>query len=536
MGTGNTTVPSARDVAATLRPVVDFVPAFVIAWSALEPHRVGEVAALDVPGPWVLGRASSDLPQLPFVRQRPRASVITGALAGDSLSRRQIDIERASSALALKNVGGARMRVNGSDAISEAVVEGDVVELVGHYVFLVTTRPVTLGDAFDWPAFPFGEPDSLGIVGESPAAWKLRANLAFAAMTNAHVLVHGASGTGKEICAAAIHALSPRARRAFIARNAATFPPGLVDAELFGNAKNYPNAGMPERPGLVGAADGGTLFLDEIGEVPPEVQARLLRLLDSGEYHRLGETHARRANVRLVCATNRPLSALKHNLVPRLKVHIETPSLEARREDIPLLVRHLLLTNPAAAAFVREGPRREVDVAASLVVKLLRERYPTNIRELEQRLVRALRVSRFPPLRLEVRIPGIRVAETDDVPGEPAPENPGRAREAALERHARGGVARDQQARSDKVHRQIRPPRRTLDLSPLTSTSTGRDPVNARGDHVDAPRRSARERGRPCRRARSLAGRDSKHLRVPRSPFQSTLDPFPLAKIFFTDP
>ncbi len=393
----------------------------MIAWSVRDPHRVGEVALFEGLGPWVLGRAANDLAQVAFVRQRPHASVITGALAGDSLSRRQVEVERTTTGLALKNIGQARMRVNGSDTNSEVVHDGDVIELVGHYVFLAVTRPVTLGDQFDWPSYPFGEPDALGLVGESPAAWKLRADLAFGARAAAHVLVHGASGTGKEVCAAALHALSPRARRAFVARNAATFPPGLVDAELFGNAKNYPNAGMPEREGLVGAADGGTLFLDEIGEVPIEVQAHLLRLLDGGgEYHRLGETQTRRANVRLVCATNRNVQALKHDLLARLKVHIAAPPLEARREDIPLLVRHLVLlgakTNPAAAAFVRDGAH-EVDVAASLITALLRERYPTNVRELEQRLLRAMRSCASPPLRFEERAV-VRPANDDTELGE----------------------------------------------------------------------------------------------------------------------
>ena len=179
---------------------------------------------------------------------------------------------------------------------------------------------------------------------------------------------------------------------------------------------------MPEREGLVGAADGGTLFLDEIGEIPPEVQAHLLRFLDGrGEYHRLGETQTRRANVRLVCATNRAPGTLKHDLVPRLKVHIETPALEARREDIPLIVRHLLRSNAWGAPFVDA-------VAPSSIVKLLRERYATNVRELEQRLIRATRVSASPPLRLEEARAVIHVERTEDARAEAEVR-------AALEKH-----------------------------------------------------------------------------------------------------
>jgi two-component system nitrogen regulation response regulator GlnG/two-component system response regulator HydG len=404
MGFGNTTVPSANDVAATLRGVTESAPALVIVWSAKEPHRAGEIAIFDGKGPWALGRGSLDSAVAEFQRQRPRASVMTGALGDDTVSRKQIVIDREGEGLALHNVGQARMRAAGRETNDAIVHDGDLVELRGRYLFVVRARPVTLGDAFEWPAFSFGEPDAFGIVGESPAAWKLRAELAFGARSDAHVLVHGASGTGKELCAAAIHGLSSRARKAFIARNAATFPPGLIDAELFGNVKNYPNAGMPEREGLVGAVDKGTLFLDEIGEIAPELQAHLLRLLDArGEYHRLGETHARRADVRLVCATNRPVSALKHDLVPRLKVRVALPPLEHRREDIPLIARHLLRASPMGAPFVDA-------ISSALMETLVTGSYESNVRDLEHLLLRAMEFSRgTPPLRLPDKDGAVRV-------------------------------------------------------------------------------------------------------------------------------
>ena len=413
MGTGNTTVPSTNDVAATLRRGVESAPALVLVWSAREPHRAGEMAMFDGKPPWVLGRASPEHAVVEFQRQRPGASVMTGALTDEKVSRKQIAIARDGASLELRNTGQARMRVNDRETSEVVVSDGDVVELAGRYVFLVAMRPVSLGDAFDWPAFSFGEPDAFGIVGESPAAWKLRAELAFAARANAHVLVHGASGTGKELCAAAIHGLSPRARRAFIARNAATFPAGLIDAELFGNVRNYPNAGMPEREGLVGAADEGTLFLDEIGEIPPELQAHLLRLLDAGgEYHRLGESHARRADVRLVCATNRDLSAMKFDLVPRLKVRIAVPPLVHRREDIPLIARHLAPDAPSS----------------SLALRMMEESFPGNVRDVEELLLRAKRFSGSDPLRLPDEQP---VAQPKSSPG----EDEASTVRAALEKH-----------------------------------------------------------------------------------------------------
>src|SRR5262249_29131057 len=154
-----------------------------------------------------------------------------------------------------------------------SISPGDIVELRGHYVFLVTMRSATLATAHQHSTHAFGEADPQGILGESPGAWRLRDSLAFAAKATPHVLLLGESGTGKELAARSIHALSARSSKPFLARNAATMPAGLIDSELFGNVKNYPNPGMAERTGLIGEAHGGVLFLDEIAELPTEMQA-----------------------------------------------------------------------------------------------------------------------------------------------------------------------------------------------------------------------------------------------------------------------
>jgi DNA-binding NtrC family response regulator len=233
-------------------------------------------------------------------------------------------------------------------------------------------------------------------VGESPAVWNLRDQLAWIARADEHTLVLGGSGSGKELCARAIHARSTRASGPFVARNAATIPAGIVDAELFGNVKGYPNPGMPERPGLVGAADGGTLFLDEIGELPQALQANLLRVLDEGgEYHALGGSTARRSRFRLLGATNRDPGALKHDLAARLVLRVDVPGLDARRDDIPFLVRHLLQraadkSPEALRRFLPSTSGREPRIKASLVDHLLRATYATNIRELDALLWRAM--------------------------------------------------------------------------------------------------------------------------------------------------
>jgi len=233
----------------------------------------------------------------------------------------------------------------------------------------------------------FGEPDLHGIVGESPAAWRLRDRIAWAAASREHTLILGPSGSGKELAARAIHASSARARGPFIARNAATIPPSLFDAELFGNVKGYPGPGVPERPGLVGAAQGGTLFLDELGELPETSQSHLLRLLDEGgEYHPLGASSAKRSNLRVLGATNRDPACLKHDLAARLIGRLTVPGLDERRDDIPLLVRHLL----RRATESPESGSTEPAVGAGLIETLLHHPYTTHLRELHALLWKAL--------------------------------------------------------------------------------------------------------------------------------------------------
>src|SRR5262249_51707936 len=199
---------------------------------------------------------------------------------------------------------------------------GDTLELGRQMVFLCVRRPAWITGAPPAEEHSFGDADAHGIVGESPVIWQLRERIAFVGPRSGHALIHGESGTGKELVARALHACSLRTGRPLVARNAATIPEGLVDAELFGNVRNYPNAGMPGRPGLIGEADGGTLFLDELAELPVSLHAHLLRVLDGGEYTRLGEARPRRSDFRLIGATNRPESALKHDVLARLTFRI----------------------------------------------------------------------------------------------------------------------------------------------------------------------------------------------------------------------
>ncbi|MCU0657651.1 MAG: sigma 54-interacting transcriptional regulator [Polyangiaceae bacterium] len=377
-------------------------PALHIAWSLDEPGRIGECAVLP-PGSRVLGRGGErpedPAPRLLFARRRPGPSGPPSPLTARGVSRVQLLIEARGGSLQVENVGRAGLLLNGRPIRSGAARPGDTLSIEGQLVLLVDVAsplPGIQGRAA--PGFPPNTPDPHGIVGESELVWKLRDEIAFASRRSLHVLVLGPSGAGKELVARAIHALSPRASGPFVARSAATLPAGLMDAELFGNAKNYPHAGLAERPGLVGEAHGGTLFLDEIGELPQELQAHLLRLLDGGEYHRLGEGQARRADLRLVAATNRPPSELKHDLLARLTLRLSAPGLDERRSDIPALLRHLILRqqrrDPGLVEPILDPATGEPRIDPELIEALLRYPFTTHARELEAIALVALARSR----------------------------------------------------------------------------------------------------------------------------------------------
>jgi two-component system nitrogen regulation response regulator GlnG/two-component system response regulator HydG len=383
------------------------LPHLVIAWSADETERAGEVAPVE--GPTVLGRGAAPekdgIQRAAFFQERPTGFEPRPALESKRISRSQLELRpRGGDAIEVRRIGRASLSVNGEPASSAVLHAGDTLTLAGTLVLLVVSRPRRMPElrhlSRDAARFEFGRPDGFGLVGESPAAWALRDQIAFAASSSQHVLVDGESGTGKELVARAIHALSRRGKGPFVSRNAATFPEGLIDAELFGTAKDYPNAGMPRRTGLIGDADGGTLFLDEIGELPAAMQSHLLRVLDhGGEYQRLGESAVQRSDLRLVAATNRDLAELKHDLAARLKARITVPGLANRLEDVPLLIRHvaerLLSEHSRLSRRFRGGSagRGAVAVEPALVEALCRHRYVQHLRELERLLLLAFESS-----------------------------------------------------------------------------------------------------------------------------------------------
>ena len=227
------------------------------------------------------------------------------------------------------------------------------------------------------------------IFGASPGMVRLETWVGNAAAADVPVLVLGESGTGKEVIARTLHARSDRRAGPFIKVNCPAIPGGLLESEMFGYEQGAFTGAVESRRGLVEAADGGTLFLDEIGDLNLGLQAKLLHLLQDGAYMRIGGQQEIRANVRVVCATNRQLrdqvesGGFRRDLFYRINViTIETPPLRERREDIPTLVEHFLKCNQL------EFGTGERDISPQLMQLLVQHDWPGNIRELENLIKR----------------------------------------------------------------------------------------------------------------------------------------------------
>jgi transcriptional regulator with GAF, ATPase, and Fis domain len=229
------------------------------------------------------------------------------------------------------------------------------------------------------------------IISKSKNFHKVLQQIEQVASTDATVLITGESGTGKELIARAVHNISNRNRRPLIKVNCATLPANLIESELFGHERGAFTGAMERKIGRFELADGGTIFLDEIGELPVELQAKLLRVLQEGEFERLGNPKTMKVNVRVIAATNRNLQKaieekeFREDLYYRLNVFpITTPPLRERKEDIPLLVKHFLKKYEA-----RMG-KKITDIAPDVSEALVAYDWPGNIRELENLIERAL--------------------------------------------------------------------------------------------------------------------------------------------------
>jgi two-component system response regulator AtoC len=232
------------------------------------------------------------------------------------------------------------------------------------------------------------------LIAEGPAMKEVMRVVQKVAPASATVLIEGESGTGKEVVARAIHELSPRAERPFVAVNCGAIPETLIESELFGHAKGAFTDARTAKRGLFEEAEGGTLLLDEIGELPLAVQPSLLRVLQDSEVRRVGDSRSARVDVRVLAATNKDLAALvaagrfREDLYYRLNVvQVKLPPLRDRAEEIPALAARFLERHGARMGM----PARQISPGAQEL--LLRYRWPGNVRELENALERALVLS-----------------------------------------------------------------------------------------------------------------------------------------------
>ena len=239
------------------------------------------------------------------------------------------------------------------------------------------------------------------IIGEGSSLRSILKQVETVAPTDSTVLITGETGTGKELIARAIHQLSPRRERTFIKVNCAAIPTGLLESELFGHERGAFTGAIAQRIGRFELAHGGTIFLDEVGDIPLELQPKLLRVLQEQEFERLGGTQTIRVDVRLVAATNRDLAEMvaartfRSDLYYRLRVFpLHMPALRDRQEDIPALVRYFVEKH------ARRMNRAVETIPAGTLDLLVRYSWPGNIRELENLIERAVIVSPGPILRV----------------------------------------------------------------------------------------------------------------------------------------
>jgi two-component system, NtrC family, nitrogen regulation response regulator GlnG len=280
--------------------------------------------------------------------------------------------------------------------------------------------------------------EQLPLIGRSPAMQDIYRAIARLMGTDLTVMITGESGTGKELVARALHDFGKRRNRPFVAINMAAIPRELIESELFGHERGAFTGATARGVGRFEQAKGGTLFLDEIGDMPPEAQTRLLRVLQEGEYMAVGGRSPVRVDVRIIAATHRDLPQLirqglfREDLFYRLNVApIRLPPLRERAADIPVLVRHF------ASLAAREGlPLKIVDAAA--MDRLCRHRWPGNVRELENLVRRLAALYSQESIGLDV----VEAELTDVAPTAPAaPGAAGEGLAAAVERHITGYFA-----------------------------------------------------------------------------------------------
>ena len=304
------------------------------------------------------------------------------ALADPAVSRRHAEIVRTPEGTVLRDLGSTNGTWVGGIKVREVFLAPDTSFRVGR----TGLRFDPVEELVD--VEPSTEPRFGDLVGKSPAMREVFAVLERVAPTDLTVLVTGETGTGKELASRAVHEHSLRARGPFVVFDCGAAPASLVESELFGHQKGAFTGAVEARAGVFEVADGGTIFLDEIGELPLELQPKLLRVLERREVRRIGANHAKPVDVRIVTATNRKLrdevaaGRFRQDLYYRLAVvEVTLPPVRQRREDLPVLVAHLI--GRAARGNVRTLAPAVRELFASYA-------WPGNVRELANVLERAL--------------------------------------------------------------------------------------------------------------------------------------------------
>jgi DNA-binding NtrC family response regulator len=278
------------------------------------------------------------------------------------------------------------------------------------------------------------------IVGKSAALRKVLDQVAIVAPTGSTVLLHGETGTGKELFARAVHKLSPRRERTFVRLNCAAIPSGLVESELFGHEKGAFTGALMQKKGRFELAHEGTLFLDEIGDISLDLQPKLLRALQEHEFERLGSTKTVQVDVRLVAATHRDLEAMirdnqfREDLFYRLNVFpIEIPPLRERREDIPLLVQYFV------SRLSRRMQKRIRTIPKEGMEMLVNAPWPGNVRELENFIERCVIITQGD----ELKVPGPELKRSPVQTAAPASTFEGAGRQVIIDalKEASGKIA-----------------------------------------------------------------------------------------------
>ncbi len=301
------------------------------------------------------------------------------------ISSRHLQVTRRGAGFHVRDLNSTNGTYLGDVRVFEVEVPLNTVLRVGETELLF--EPALQGQQV--PSFH-------GLVGNEPAMRHLVESLKRVGPSDAGVLILGESGTGKELVARALHAASPRADKPFLSINCGALPPNIIESELFGHEKGAFTGAGARRRGAFEEAHGGTLFLDEVGELPLELQARLLRVLDSGEVKPVGNSRAFHVDVRVVAATHRDLRArvgqglFREDLYYRLNVlPVGVPPLRSRRTDIRLLAEH----------FIRQYvPQGQVKLTDAALARLQQHPWPGNVRELRNVVCRALLVRKGPQL------------------------------------------------------------------------------------------------------------------------------------------